>query len=241
VAPTTLVLGNIGGVQARSIPPTPSPSSLPRRRRRDVCAPEPRARDRAGRRRSLLRGGARYPRSASPRSCRSRSSRRRRAAASAPPRARRIARAKRAPRRRLRAGRHLVGGRRDRARHGRRAHARRRIARLGRAHRGVRRHRPRDAPSFPDDHRHRRRLDAGSRSPRPSPSARTPQGIARPLLKALTADGEDGARRFLDAVEAELRTVMLLVGARTVSALRKAPLVQGGRIARWVSLVSRAR
>lgn len=66
-------------------------------------------------------------------------------------------------------------------------------------------------------------------------------GIARPLLKALTADGEAGARRFLDGVEAELRTVMLLVGARNVSAMRKAPTVQGGRIARWVSLVSPKR
>ena len=59
-------------------------------------------------------------------------------------------------------------------------------------------------------------------------------GLARPVLKALRGGGPDGARRFLDGVEAELRAVMLLVGARDVDALRRAPRVIGGELRGWL-------
>ena len=59
-------------------------------------------------------------------------------------------------------------------------------------------------------------------------------GLARPVLKALRAGGPEGARRFLDGVEAELRAVMLLVGAPDVDALRRAPRVLGGELRGWL-------
>ena len=42
-------------------------------------------------------------------------------------------------------------------------------------------------------------------------------GIARPVLQALVSGGRDLARAVLDGIEAELRAVMLLVGARAES------------------------
>lgn len=59
-------------------------------------------------------------------------------------------------------------------------------------------------------------------------------GIARPVLQALMSGGPDGARRMLDEVEAELRAVMLLVGAKDIAALRKVDLVMGDRLTRWI-------
>jgi isopentenyl-diphosphate delta-isomerase len=48
-------------------------------------------------------------------------------------------------------------------------------------------------------------------------------GIARPVLQALARD-PDSARAFVDDVVAQLRAVMLLVGAPNIEALRAAPL-----------------
>lgn len=60
-------------------------------------------------------------------------------------------------------------------------------------------------------------------------------GIARPVLKALDEGGERGAGALLERVEAELRIAMLLSGARTVEALRRAPRLISGDLALWVS------
>lgn len=59
-------------------------------------------------------------------------------------------------------------------------------------------------------------------------------GMARPVLQALMNGGREGAARFLDQVEAELRAAMLLVGVRRVHALQDVPLVLGDAITRWV-------
>jgi isopentenyl-diphosphate delta-isomerase len=59
-------------------------------------------------------------------------------------------------------------------------------------------------------------------------------GIARPALKALTSGGRAGALAFLEGVEAELRAVMLLTGSRNVAALRKAKKVVGGELRLWL-------
>jgi isopentenyl-diphosphate delta-isomerase len=64
-------------------------------------------------------------------------------------------------------------------------------------------------------------------------------GIARPVLKALHEGGRAGALRFLDGVEAELRTAMLLCGAGSVAALREAPRVIGGELAVWLRETAR--
>jgi len=66
-------------------------------------------------------------------------------------------------------------------------------------------------------------------------------GIARPVLQALVAGGRDGAVRFLSLVEAELRAVMLLVGAGSVRALRKSPLIMTPQLERWADLARSPR
>lgn len=63
----------------------------------------------------------------------------------------------------------------------------------------------------------------------------TAAGIARPVLKALYAGGRGAAERLLDGVEAELRAVMLLVGARDLSALAETPRVLGPELSRWLA------
>lgn len=59
-------------------------------------------------------------------------------------------------------------------------------------------------------------------------------GIARPVLKALHEGGRAGAVQFLEAVEDELRTAMLLCGARDVEAMRTTPRVIGGELGVWL-------
>lgn len=62
----------------------------------------------------------------------------------------------------------------------------------------------------------------------------TAAGIARPALKALTAGGRAGAITFFEGVERELRALMLLTGSRDLAALRKAPRVVGGELRLWI-------
>lgn len=59
-------------------------------------------------------------------------------------------------------------------------------------------------------------------------------GIARPVLKALLSGGRKAAESFLESVEAELRAAMLLVGAKDLDALRKAPKVVVGELSAWI-------
>lgn len=59
-------------------------------------------------------------------------------------------------------------------------------------------------------------------------------GIARPALKALATGGRDGAMRFFDGVETELRAVMLLTGSADVAALRRAPRILGSELRAWL-------
>lgn len=59
-------------------------------------------------------------------------------------------------------------------------------------------------------------------------------GIARPVLKALMSGGRAGAESFLESVEAELRAAMLLVGAKDLEALRKAPKLVVGDLSAWI-------
>lgn len=61
-------------------------------------------------------------------------------------------------------------------------------------------------------------------------------GIARPVLQALTRDGEDGLRRYLDEVVHELRAVMLLTGTRTVEGLRATPRIISGELEKWFAV-----
>lgn len=63
-------------------------------------------------------------------------------------------------------------------------------------------------------------------------------GIARPLLKALREGGESAAETYLDRVERELSTVMLLTGSRTLHDLEKAPRIVRGELKEWLTLAS---
>lgn len=62
----------------------------------------------------------------------------------------------------------------------------------------------------------------------------TAAGLARPVLKALMASGREGAIAFLDRVEAELLAAMLLTGSRNLAALRRAPRVLVGELPAWL-------
>jgi isopentenyl-diphosphate delta-isomerase len=58
--------------------------------------------------------------------------------------------------------------------------------------------------------------------------------LARPVLKALDAGGNAGAEAFLDRIEIELKTAMLLVGAKDLATLREVPRVVTGRLLEWM-------
>ncbi len=59
-------------------------------------------------------------------------------------------------------------------------------------------------------------------------------GIARPVLKAFHSGGREGALAFLDGIEAELRAAMLLTGSANVEALRHVPRVITGELLQWI-------
>jgi len=61
-------------------------------------------------------------------------------------------------------------------------------------------------------------------------------GIARPMLQALRGGGREAAEAYLDRVIAELRTVMLLCGARTIADLQAAPKIIRGELRDWLQL-----
>jgi len=62
----------------------------------------------------------------------------------------------------------------------------------------------------------------------------TVAGLARPVLRALEAGGRGGAVAMLDTVERELRAAMLLTGSANLEALRRAPRVVFGDLATWL-------
>jgi len=59
-------------------------------------------------------------------------------------------------------------------------------------------------------------------------------GYARAVLQAWHRGGRDGAEAYLRRVIAELRMGMLLTGSRDLAALRRQPLLLGRALERWV-------
>ncbi len=59
-------------------------------------------------------------------------------------------------------------------------------------------------------------------------------GIARPALVAFYEGGEAAVERLFDRVEAELRAVMLLTGSRTLADLERAPKVVRGELREYM-------
>lgn len=66
-------------------------------------------------------------------------------------------------------------------------------------------------------------------------------GIARPVLQALITGGPELAREGLDRVIKTLAAVMLLTGARKLEELPNMPRVIGPELARWQKLQSNAK
>ena len=60
-------------------------------------------------------------------------------------------------------------------------------------------------------------------------------GMARAVLVAWSRGGVPAVGQLFDQVEAELRTVMMLVGARSISELSQAPRVLGDTLHRWLA------
>ena len=135
-------------------------------------------------------------------------------------------------RRRLGRRRHVVGRRRSRTRRRRSTAARRSVPRMGHPHRRERRVR---RPSrLPHDLRDRRYQQRTRRRQVASPSARPPPASRASRSRSSRRGGRDGARRFFDMVELELRTTMLLTGSRTLDDLRRAPRLVIGDLAEWL-------
>ncbi len=65
-------------------------------------------------------------------------------------------------------------------------------------------------------------------------------GIARPVLQALTEGGPEGARAFLRRVKQEIASVMLLTGCRRPSELRDVDRLTGETLGRWQDLAERS-
>ena len=59
-------------------------------------------------------------------------------------------------------------------------------------------------------------------------------GLARPALKAVVSGGADALAALFDRVEAELRAAMLLTGSRTLKDLERAERVIVGELAIWL-------
>jgi isopentenyl-diphosphate delta-isomerase len=65
----------------------------------------------------------------------------------------------------------------------------------------------------------------------------TAVGIARPMLQAQVRGGRAEAERFVDQLAREIRAVMLLCGVRNVAELRTAPRIVFSPLREWLELV----
>jgi isopentenyl-diphosphate delta-isomerase len=59
-------------------------------------------------------------------------------------------------------------------------------------------------------------------------------GVALPVLRAHRNEGVAGAARYVERLTAGLRTAMVLTGSRDLDALRAAPMIVGDRLAAWL-------
>jgi isopentenyl-diphosphate delta-isomerase len=60
-------------------------------------------------------------------------------------------------------------------------------------------------------------------------------GVARPMLQALRRGGEAAVHALFDQMELELRAAMLLTGSRSLEVLRDVPRVITGELAAWLT------
>ena len=69
----------------------------------------------------------------------------------------------------------------------------------------------------------------------------TAAGIARPVLRALVSGGRAAAGALLDGVLGELRAAMLLTGSANLAGLRRVPRVVGSELSAWVEQLRESR
>ncbi|MGB0678813.1 MAG: type 2 isopentenyl-diphosphate Delta-isomerase [Polyangiales bacterium] len=60
-------------------------------------------------------------------------------------------------------------------------------------------------------------------------------GIARYVFQAFMQGGREGAEAFLTRAEQELRSIMLLCGARNIAELQRAPRIVTGELQQWLA------
>lgn len=60
-------------------------------------------------------------------------------------------------------------------------------------------------------------------------------GIARNVYQAFLEGNVDGARSYLLRIERELRSVMLLCGAKTIEELQRVPRIITGELRDWLA------
>ncbi|HSV05351.1 MAG TPA: type 2 isopentenyl-diphosphate Delta-isomerase [Candidatus Binatus sp.] len=60
-------------------------------------------------------------------------------------------------------------------------------------------------------------------------------GVALPVFRAYRSGGVAAAGEFIERLIAGLKTAMVLTGSRDLDALRRAPVVLGGRLREWVN------
>ncbi|WP_394842124.1 type 2 isopentenyl-diphosphate Delta-isomerase [Pendulispora brunnea] len=65
----------------------------------------------------------------------------------------------------------------------------------------------------------------------------TAAGIARPALRAFHTGGLDALNALFDRIEGELRAAMFLTGSGNVGALRRAPRIVSGELASWLQQI----
>ena len=142
---------------------------------------------------------------------------------------------------RARAARRGSASRRARGRRATRARPRRGAVGLGRAHGGVGDDRPQDRPRF-ETIIATGGVASGLDVAKAIALGAHAAGIARPVLQALVAGGRDGRGRASSSrSRPSSAPSMLLVGAGSVRALRKAPRSSRGDSSRWAELARRWR
>lgn len=59
-------------------------------------------------------------------------------------------------------------------------------------------------------------------------------GFARPILTAFMAGGESAASQFIQSLIYELKTAMMLTGAKDIVTLKKIPVILTGQLSEWI-------
>ncbi len=59
-------------------------------------------------------------------------------------------------------------------------------------------------------------------------------GIALPFLKILKTKGKEGVEEYIDNLQKELKTIMLLTGSKNIEELKKSKYILTGKVKEWI-------